>query len=85
MAQQNQKKGKGKGGKKPHKDKPCPICTQGIEYIDYKDLSMLKPFLNERAKIKGRRTTGACSKCQVRLSDAVKNAREMALIPYYER
>jgi len=76
---------KGKGPRKPRKEKPCPICTQGIEYIDYKDLSLLKPFLNERAKIKGRRTTGACSKCQSRLSDAVKNAREMALIPYYDR
>jgi small subunit ribosomal protein S18 len=71
--------------RKPRRDKPCPICTQGIEYIDYKDLSTLKPFLNERAKIKGRRTTGACAKCQARLSDAVKNAREMALIPYTTR
>jgi small subunit ribosomal protein S18 len=71
--------------RKPRKDKPCPICSQGIEYIDYKDLALLKPFLNERARIKGRRTTGACAKCQSRLSDAVKNAREMALIPYTAR
>ena len=78
-------KGKGKGPRKPRKDKPCPICTQGIEYIDYKDLSMLKPFLNERAKIKARRTTGACAKHQAKLSEAIKNAREMALIPYVAR
>ena len=71
--------------RKPRKDKPCPICSQGIEYIDYKDLATLKPFLNERARIKGRRTTGACAKCQKRISDAVKNAREMALIPYTAR
>ncbi len=43
--------------KKPRKPKPCPVCTQGIEYVDYKDLSLLKPFLNERAKIKARRTS----------------------------
>ncbi len=71
--------------RKPRKDKPCQICSQGIEYIDYKDLALLKPYLNERARIKGRRTTGACAKCQTRLSDAVKNAREMALIPYTAR
>lgn len=71
--------------RKPRKDKPCPICRQGIEYIDYKDLSLLKPFLNERGKIKARRTTGNCAKCQTQLAGAVKNAREMALIPYTVR
>jgi small subunit ribosomal protein S18 len=74
-----------KGPKKPRREKPCPICSQGIEYIDYKDLSLLKPFLNERAKIKARRTSGACAKCQKQLSAAIKNAREMALIPYTNR
>ena len=74
-----------KKSRKPRRDKPCPICNQGIEYIDYKDLSLIKPFLNERAKIKARRTTGACAKCQKQLSAAVKNAREMALIPYTSR
>ena len=71
--------------RKPRRDKPCPICSQGIEYLDYKDLSTLKPFLNERAKIKARRTSGACAKCQKQLAAAVKNAREMALIPYTVR
>lgn len=70
---------------KPRKPKPCPICSQGIEYIDYKDLSLIKPFLNERAKIKARRTSNACAKCQKHLAAAVKNAREMALIPYTTR
>lgn len=76
---------KPKDRNKPRKPKPCPFCTQGIEYIDYKDLAALKPFLNERAKIKARRTTGACAKCQKQLAAAVKNAREMALIPYTTR
>jgi small subunit ribosomal protein S18 len=76
---------KPKKKRKPARPKPCQLCKQGIEYIDYKDLSMLKPFLNERAKIKARRTTGACAKHQAKLSEAIKNAREMALIPYVAR
>lgn len=71
--------------RKPRRDKPCPICVQGIEYVDYKDLSLLKPFLNERAKIKARRTSGTCARHQTQLAAAVKNAREMALIPYTVR
>lgn len=74
-----------KKSRKPRKPKPCALCNAGIEYVDYKDLATLKPYLNERARIKGRRTTGACAKCQTRLSDAVKNAREMALLPYTTR
>jgi small subunit ribosomal protein S18 len=70
---------------KPRKPKPCPVCQEGIEYIDYKDLALLKPYLNERAKIKARRTAGTCAKCQKHLAAAVKNAREMALIPYTTR
>lgn len=70
---------------KPRKAKPCPVCDEGIEYIDYKDLTLLKPYLNERAKIKARRTSGTCAKCQKHLAAAVKNAREMALIPYTTR
>jgi small subunit ribosomal protein S18 len=76
---------KPKDRNKPRKPKPCPFCTQGIEYIDYKNLSALKPFLNERAKIKARRTSGVCAKDQKQLAAAVKNAREMALIPYTTR
>ena len=76
---------KPKKKRKPARPKPCQLCKQGIEYIDYQDLSVLKPFLNERAKIKARRTTGACAKHQAKLSEAIKNAREMALIPYVAR
>ncbi|MFZ9992992.1 MAG: 30S ribosomal protein S18 [Opitutales bacterium] len=76
---------KAAAARKPRKEKPCPICSQGIEYIDYKDLVLLKPFLNERAKIKARRTSGTCAACQKHLAAAIKNAREMALIPYTTR
>ncbi len=68
--------------KGPRRDIPCPICQQGIEYVDYKDLTVIKPFLNSRAKIKARRTTHTCANHQKQLAAAIKNAREMALIPY---
>ena len=71
--------------RKPRKPKACPVCSQGIEYVDYKDLTLLKQFLNERAKMKARRTTGACVSCQANVSQAIKNAREMALLPYVAR
>ncbi len=71
--------------KKPRRDKPCRLCRQGIEYVDYKDTPLLKGFLNERGKIKARRTTGNCASHQAMLAGAVKNAREMALIPYAVR
>ncbi|MGH3441617.1 MAG: 30S ribosomal protein S18 [Nitriliruptorales bacterium] len=67
------------------RQKVCLFCRQNSEYIDYKDLQTLKPFLNERGKIKARRTSGVCPQHQRQLSAAVKNAREMALIPYSVR
>ena len=70
---------------RPMKPKPCQFCKQNIEYIDYKDLRTLNAYLNERGKIKARRTSGACPQHQRQLSDAIKNAREMALIPYTAR
>lgn len=71
--------------RKPVREKPCQLCHQGFQYIDYKDLSVIHPFLNERGRIKARRTTGNCAQHQTKLAEAVKNAREMALIPYVNR
>lgn len=62
--------------------KKCRFCMEGVEYIDYKNLPQLKHYINERMKIKARRTTGACQQHQAQLALAVKNAREMALVPY---
>jgi small subunit ribosomal protein S18 len=72
---------------RPRRPKPkyCQFCKQNVEYIDYKDLATLKSYLNERGKIKARRTSGACPQHQRVLAEAVKNAREMALIPYSVR
>lgn len=68
-----------------HRQRACEFCQHGIEYIDYKDLPTLKRYLNERAKIKARRTTGVCGQHQRQLAAAIKNAREMALLPYVVR
>lgn len=68
--------------RKPVRPRPCSLCHHGIEYVDYKDLALLKPFVTDRGKIKARRTSGACAQHQSKLAEAIKNAREMALIPY---
>ena len=54
----------------------------GIRYIDYKDVEFLKRFLNEQGKILPRRLTGNSLKYQRKVSDAIKKARQMALLPY---
>ena len=53
-----------------------------IRYIDYKDVEFLKKFLNEQGKLLPRRLTGNSLKYQRKVSDAVKKARQMALLPY---
>jgi small subunit ribosomal protein S18 len=62
--------------------KKCRFCKQGIDEISYKDTSILKGFINERGKILSSRITGTCSYHQRRLSQAIKRAREIALLPY---
>ena len=54
----------------------------GIKYIDYKDVEFLKKFLNEQGKMLPRRITGNSLKYQRKVSDAIKKARQMALLPY---
>jgi ribosomal protein S18 len=71
-------------GRKP-KRKACYFCVEKIDYIDYKDVELLKRFLSDKGKIRPRRVTGNCAQHQKRLAKAIKNAREMALIPYTSR
>ena len=68
-------------GRKPHR-KVCQFCVDKIEYIDYKDVNRLRRFVNERGKILPRRMTGNCAKHQRQLSEAIKRARVIALMPY---
>lgn len=62
--------------------KPCKFCKEKVEYIDYKDIQLLKKYTTDRGKIKPRRLTGNCAQHQKDISNAVKRARTMALIPY---
>ena len=60
----------------------CRFKKYGIRYIDYKDVEFLKKFLNEQGKLLPRRLSGNSLKYQRKVSDAVKKARQMALLPY---
>lgn len=64
------------------KRKICVFCKERIEHVDYKDVSMLRKFVSDRGKIRSRRVSGNCSQHQRDVAVAVKNAREMALLPY---
>ncbi|MFM1986251.1 MAG: 30S ribosomal protein S18 [Actinomycetes bacterium] len=67
---------------KPMKMKACPFCKKEITYIDYKDINLLRKYISDRGKIRARRVTGNCTRHQRDVASAVKNAREMALLPY---
>ncbi|MDY7094304.1 MAG: 30S ribosomal protein S18 [Acidobacteriota bacterium] len=62
--------------------KVCKFCADRIEYIDYKDTKLLQQFIPERAKILPRRISGTCAKHQRVLSQAIKRARHLALLPF---
>lgn len=62
--------------------KYCQFCKEDVKYIDYKDIQLLRKFTTDRGKIKPRRVTGACMQHQHDIANAVKRAREMALLPY---
>ncbi|HPE95618.1 MAG TPA: 30S ribosomal protein S18 [Bacillota bacterium] len=62
--------------------KVCAFCAEKIEHIDYKDVTRLKKHTSEREKILPRRVTGTCAKHQRQLTEAIKRARYVALLPY---
>ena len=62
--------------------KVCAFCADKVEQIDYKDAAKLRQFISERAKILPRRTTGTCAMHQRQLTEAIKRARQIALLPY---
>ena len=74
-----------KGWQKKQKKKFCVFCKEHVAYVDYKDVSMLRKFVSDRGKIRARRVTGNCAQHQRDVATAVKNAREMALLPYTTR
>ena len=64
------------------KKKYCRFKKSGIKYIDYKDSNFLLKFVNEQGKILPRRITGTSLKYQRKVSQAIKRARHLALMPY---
>lgn len=60
----------------------CKFCVEKIDYINYKDVKMLAPFIPERGKIQPRRISGVCATHQRALQTAIKRARQIALVPY---
>ena len=74
-----------KAWQKKTKRKVCVFCKDRVEFVDYKDVATLRRFVSERGKIRARRVTGNCSQHQRDVATAVKNAREMALLPYSAR
>lgn len=68
--------------KRMPKRKVCIFCADKIDEIDYKDVQKLKRFITEKGKILPRRMSGVCAKHQRVLANAIKRARQMALLPY---
>jgi small subunit ribosomal protein S18 len=60
----------------------CKFCVEKIDYIGYKDVKLLTPFIPERGKIQPRRISGVCATHQRALQTAIKRARQIALVPY---
>jgi small subunit ribosomal protein S18 len=74
-------KDSGRRGKK----KISPLASDKVDYVDYKDVDLLRRFISDRAKIRSRRVTGNDSQQQREVARAIKNAREMGLIAYTSR
>jgi small subunit ribosomal protein S18 len=70
---------------KKFKKKPCSFCLSKSEWIDYKDVELLRRYISDRAKIRARRVTGNCTQHQAEVANAIKVARELALLPYLAR
>ncbi len=67
------------------KRKVCIFCKDHSEWVDYKDVNLLRRFMSERGKIRSRRVTGNCTQHQRDVQVAIKTARELALLPYVQR
>ena len=76
---------KGKDAGKKIKKKVCVFCKEGVDWIDYKDVNLLRRFMSDRAKIRARRVSGTCAQHQRDIALAIKTSRELALLPYATR
>jgi small subunit ribosomal protein S18 len=64
------------------KRKICFFCRDKVEYIDYKDPAILRPYISDRGKISPRRKSGTCARHQRALTTSIKRARHLALLPF---
>jgi small subunit ribosomal protein S18 len=89
MARSNQRGGSSRRAPKDLgrrvKKKPCALCRDKVEWVDYKDVPMLRKYMSDRGKIRSRRVTGNCAQHQRALAQAIKTARELVLLPYTQR
>jgi len=67
------------------KKKVCLFCKDKIDWVDYKDVNLLRKFMSDRGKIRARRVSGNCAQHQRDVAVAIKTARELALLPYSQR
>lgn len=79
-----------RGPRKPenprkYKKKTSPLVIEKVEYVDYKDVDLLSRFMSDRGKIRNMRVSGNDRQQQIEISNAIKIAREMALLPYAKR
>jgi small subunit ribosomal protein S18 len=74
--------GRGGGGRRFRRRKVCRFCMDKVDYIDFKDVKLLSGYVPERSKILPRRISGACAPHQRMLAEAIKRARNIALLPY---
>ncbi len=74
--------GRGGGRGRMRRRKVCRFCVDKVDIIDYKDVRLLQGFIPERGKILPRRISGVCTPHQRMLAEAIKRARNIALLPY---
>ena len=67
------------------KKKACALCKDHVEWVDYKDVNMLRKYMSDRGKIRARRVSGNCAQHQRDVALAIKTARELMLLPYTQR
>ena len=79
------KRAKNKDNARRSKKKVSILSSEAVDYVDFKDVNLLRRFMSDRAKIRARRVTGNSAQQQATIAMAIKNAREMALLPYASR
>lgn len=85
MTSKRNKERAAKAALRKYKKRPNLLNAEKVDYVDYKDVNLLQRFMSDRSKLKARRMNGNDVQQQRDVATAVKNAREMALLPYTKR